>query len=300
MMFEAPAIPWALVRLTPRIDVIRLHFGAEAGPTIKSLGSKAQWNWVDDLHQLSIHDPQPRDLAWLALNFPHAEVHYLEVAIDLRPLTTLDSLASESVATDAFLGLAARFDPIAAFPYGDERTMRGYVTARGSIPKPFDLRLPPLGAQLLYGHKADQIQMVVYPKLRDHGKPVSARLRGTRAELRLRRGMLTSIGLGTASNLIGYNFRSSFSPMFRLIEGVVPRRRRPGPLTPLATAVTSYRAQAAWRLMGAAATRRPLRSLKLRKVQDSSANKRFGEALDQLTRTHAREKFTTPDPTRPS
>lgn len=283
-MVEHHDIPWGRLRLRPHIDAFSLDLGLDRRPRVDDLGTCAKWNLVDGQSLLTIQDPSVSNISWLRRHAPDAKLAYLEVAIDLFPPAGASEAERAALLDETFLGLALRLDPIPAFLHGGPQTMRGYVRRGGDLPKPFDKVLPPQGSQLLYGHKSDPMQVVVYVKKVDQQRAIDSSRHCVRVELRLHRGMLKHHQLDAVGDLLGFDYRDAFGPMFRLIRGITPRAAA-APKNTLRRTISLWQAQNTWNGAGAGGTRK-LDAHQQRKLRDSRANKRFGDALAQLTNAH--------------
>jgi hypothetical protein len=274
---------------TAKIDYAKFQSARNGKIQLPTLYGRVYWAASEHYGSFTVHDPTSEDICALAkLALPLLE---LEVAVDVRPRPHIPLHEREALFGAWMTNLARQLKP---GPASKIKAFRGFYRAGAASPKPFNMRLPDPGDQLLYGHKTDPCQTKAYWKLRNDNEDLSLERQVCRVEARLGTDWLRSHGVVTAGDLASFNFRRRLLPFFSHVEQVKTKtnqtqggsRQIPDPL-------------AEWKTVGVGAflTGGRAAGADVRFVRNRPVNIRIGQALHRLGQTLATgEKSVRPAP----
>lgn len=264
---------------------------------LPKLTGKPKWARREQYKRLTIHDPTPQDLALVASILGPVPVLELEVAVDIRVrpgIAPPDRLALlKRIMVDMF---AMQLDP----RRGREMTsqFRAFYSwlESGSKVRPFNLRLPPTGAQQLHGGRRDPAQVKAYLKVMDQGCALHPDQWVARVEVRLSGLGLTTHGLDSIAYIPGFRFRKLLMPYFTHVKGTQRSKRSKtlrGPLLETTNAYHHREDVKHWDRSGVGAfvPGGPRQSDKIRLLRNVAVNGRIGQALLRLERQFRVREF---------
>lgn len=205
-----------------KIDYLSLA-GLKRKPLPTTVG-RVYWPSTHHGARLTIHDPTADDIRRIAAVYPSGQLAELEVAVDVRPRARLSeaehlSMLARFKAEYVAKGLKPRFTE--ELNSGFRGTYRRHPT--GYSLRPFNLRVPEAGEQMLHGHRNDGVQVKVYLKGIDNRHQLPFQQHRTRMEVRLGTLGLEAHQLMHISNLADFPFRKELMPYFQHVHG--SRRR---------------------------------------------------------------------------
>jgi hypothetical protein len=257
-----------------KIDYAKFQSGRNGKIQLPTLYGRVYWAASEHYGSFTIHDPTPEDICALAkLALPLLE---LEVAVDVRPRPHVPLHERKKLFGAWMTNLARQLKP---GPASKIKAFRGFYRAGAASPKPFNMRLPDPGDQLIYGHRTDPCQTKAYWKRRNDKEDLSLERQVCRVEARLGTDWLRSHGVVTAGDLASFNFRRRLLPFFSHVEQVKINttqaqggsREKPDPLVE-------------WKKVGVGAflTGGRAAGADVRFVRNRPVNIRIGQALHRL------------------
>lgn len=247
-----PPLPVDRVRFAAKIDYVTVAIGRKPPmpPQFDGTGKLQRPKPGSDVWMLTLHDPTRADIERIVAVYENPMVMELEIAVDLVPGGELTAVNRQALLYETFKAVAGRFRPEdeALWAYGS----RGAVSSKGGYVEPLERRQADATEQVIYGNKGGFMQAKLYLKKRDQNTNLPLESHVVRMELRLRRGacMDEQMGLNRAQDLLGYQYRATFTKHFRIIRE--PALRNTRRLTPDEVERRQKRMLRAWATAGVA------------------------------------------------
>jgi hypothetical protein len=243
---------------------------------------------------LTVHDATAGDVHALQAFFGSAPLMELEVAVDFRPRPFIPTVDRVPLLQAVFLRqFACELEPSKG--EGMVNQFRAFYRRLGpvGINGPFNLRLPLSSDQLLYGGRDDPAQVKCYLKGIDQGKALAASDIVARVEVRLS-DALPLHHLGCLEDLLGFKFRKSLAPYFRMVSGTKRHKRTKitGDLRTLMHDLLDRQDNGLWQQTGVGnfVQNGKGRADRVRLIRNCVINDRIGQALHRLEKQFGRNK----------
>lgn len=301
-----PLLQCDRLKFAAKIDYVTVPVGRKPGvpPLFDGTAKLIKPKFRDGMWMLTLHDPTRMDIVRMVETYDNPMVMELEVAVDLSPKDSLTTEDRSALLEETFKAVVGRLRPEDAtlWSYGS----RGGVNAVGSPVMPLERRQAHPGEQVIYGNRGSFMQAKLYLKTTDQGADLPPSEHVVRMEVRLRRGacMDERLALDRLQDLLGYEYRATFTKHFRII--LEPALRNPGRLSAEESRKREKKMLTAWATAGVAKfpadddqredttildlnmiqrrrrTQLPLGHYKL--MRDQVANAKIGSALMNLQR----------------
>jgi hypothetical protein len=283
---QPPTISLDRYRFNAKIDYITILTPGKV--KLPTLVGSVKWSRRFHGKRLTVHDAVATDIDALVTVFGAARLFELEIAVDIRPETSVPVPDRDELLKAVMVDLFARgLDPSAGL--GMTRQFRAFYRrlAGGYMVRPFNKGLPRPSDQQLHCGRNDPVQVKGYLKRWDQGSSLDANRHVARVEVRLGSEGLLLHKLGTLTDLGGFRFRKKLSPYFRHVRGTARQVR--ANRTPLGVLLAGkqhdfdhvHHAQAG---VGAFLTGGKRDGQKVRLLRDTPVNNRIGQALMRLER----------------
>jgi len=209
--------------MTPKndLDLTRFKFSAAIDyvslrgiekEALPQLDGKAQWP-KSHHGRLTIHDPTAGDIGAVSDAFPCCVIEELEVCVDVFTAQRLPSGEQDQL-LQSFKTECVSKQLLPKFSSGMNSGFRGAYDPVLDKTGGFNHRVPDAREQLLYGHRADPVQVKCYYKRTDRRRSLAVADHCIRIEVRIGPVGLGHHGLTKASDLIGFKFRKELMGYF--------------------------------------------------------------------------------------
>jgi hypothetical protein len=283
------------LRLRAKIDYLTVHTDQKV--SLPKLKGRAIWPKSQNGTLLTVHDATADDVAALMATLGSRRLHELEVCIDFSCRRAVPLERRRSVLSGVMVDLFAKglYPREGAHMEAAARTFYRRLETRYEV-RPFNRRLPRESDQQLHGWRGDWAQVKVYLKRTDMGKRLDESDHVARVEVRLRGDGLHQNGLEMLSDLVGFKFRKTLSPYFRVVRGTTLKAARdkvPTPTLHLLREWKQHFLDDEWQETGVGSVQTGGKTAHLphRLLRDFQINERIGQALHRLEQSFREEKF---------